>query len=127
MQNVTPHYKYTYVRADGKPTRKSNNAFYLNKNNENIRVCKLFFADTLAISYKMIDTVVRKKESDNDYEETHDLRGITAPGNKTPQEIVDKIRDHINSIPRMESHYCRAQSKKEYRDGIRSLTSIYNE
>lgn len=97
------------------------------KNNERIRVCKLFFVDTLAISNKMIETVVRKKESDNDYDKTHDLRGKTAPGNKTPEEIVDKIKDHINSIPRVESHYCRAQSKKEYIDGIRSLTSIYND
>lgn len=32
-------------------------------------------------------------------------------------EILDSVRAHINSIPRIESHYLKANTKKEFIDG----------
>ena len=33
---------------------------------------------------------------------------------KTPEEQITAIKEHINSFPRVESHYCRAETHKEY-------------
>ena len=42
-----------------------------------------------------------------------------------PQEIKDGIRVHINSIPRVESHYCRATTNKEYVAPGLSISLLY--
>lgn len=39
---------------------------------------------------------------------------------KLSDKLVKSVRDHINSIPRTESHYLRANTTREYIDG--SLT-----
>lgn len=37
------------------------------------------------------------------------------------------MTDHINSIPRILSHYLRAQTTREYIDGSRTITEIYRD
>ena len=37
------------------------------------------------------------------------------------------IKSHINSFPRVESHYCRKSSTKEYLEANLNLTKLYNE
>ena len=39
--------------------------------------------------------------------------------------MKDGIRDHINSIPRIESHYCRSTTNKEYLAQGLSITVLY--
>ena len=41
-------------------------------------------------------------------------------------DLKQAVRDHINAFPRIESHYCRARTKKEYLDGSLSITKMYN-
>ena len=45
--------------------------------------------------------------------------------NVVPQEIKEGIRVHINSIPRVESHYCRATTNKEYVAPGLSISLLY--
>ena len=35
------------------------------------------------------------------------------------------VRDHINSIPRLESHYCRQSTQKEYFEGTLNMNKLY--
>lgn len=41
-----------------------------------------------------------------------DNRGRKQPPNKTSEDWVIKIKDHIRSFATMESHYCRKDTKK---------------
>ena len=47
-------------------------------------------------------------------ESMDDRRGKTAAVNKIADDENDDIREHILSFPRVESHYCRSSSSKEY-------------
>lgn len=38
---------------------------------------------------------------------------------------LDKVRAHINRFPRMESHYCRKDSKKEYLEGTLNIRTMF--
>ena len=49
------------------------------------------------------------------------LKWGKAANNVVSDEIKDGIREHIRSIPRVKSHYCRANTNKEY------LPSEYNQ
>ena len=54
------------------------------------------------------------------------MRGKAAPANKTPMEIVDKVKQHIDSFPRMESHYCHASSNREYLEPGLNITKMHH-
>ncbi|KAL4714914.1 hypothetical protein ACJJTC_014285 [Scirpophaga incertulas] len=54
-----------------------------------------------------------------------DGRGSQFPANKTSIESEQKIIDHINSFPRVESRYCRKKSKKQYLDSKLTIAKMY--
>ena len=39
---------------------------------------------------------------------------------------IKAVREHISSFPRVESHYCRAQSQKEYLEDGLNISRMYN-
>lgn len=41
--------------------------------------------------------------------------------------IKDEVRNHIRSIPRMESHYCRSESKMEYIEGGKTVRDLHRD
>lgn len=41
------------------------------------------------------------------------------------QAVKQNIRDHINSIQRIESHYLRNQTKREFIDGSLNISTLY--
>jgi len=45
-----------------------------------------------------------------------DNRGKHIPWNKTPESTVALVHEHLNMIPKMASHYCRKDSRKQYVD-----------
>ena len=45
-----------------------------------------------------------------------DNRGKHIPWNKTPESKVALVHEHLNMIPKMASHYCRKNSRKQYVD-----------
>ncbi|KAF2889590.1 hypothetical protein ILUMI_16583 [Ignelater luminosus] len=45
--------------------------------------------------------------------------------NKTGIQQIDAVVAHINFFPRIKSHYCRSQTKKEYLGGSLNLTMMY--
>ncbi|ESO84719.1 hypothetical protein LOTGIDRAFT_168383 [Lottia gigantea] len=46
--------------------------------------------------------------------------------NVIPDHVKNGIREHINSIPRLESHYCRASTNKEYLPNGLSIALLYD-
>ncbi|CAG9760236.1 unnamed protein product [Ceutorhynchus assimilis] len=99
MEQINP--KYRYVR-DGS-YRKPNHAFYFTVGGKKHRVCKLFFRTTLA------------------------MRGKHGKHTRVDEEIKDDVRNHIDSIPRKESHYSREGTSREFIDGGKSLADIHRD
>lgn len=104
--------------------RKHNNAFHFEIDTQKIRVCKQFFVKTLGISDSMVRTGI-EKTTDGVLED--DKRGKHGHQLTVSDEIKDGIRAHINSIPRINSHYLRAQTSREFIDGGKTLADIYRD
>ena len=109
--------KTTIKQADKRvgnvPTRRRNSIrYYIPCEGENVRVCKAFYLTTLDISHKRVCTYHNSKQAMGGTP-VH-LRWGENTNTVVPQAIKDGIRDHINAIPRTESHYCRSTTNKEY-------------
>lgn len=111
MSTVTP--RYSYKVHDSK--RGNNNAFYLTVNDKRIRVCKTFFKATFDIADRPIQTVIEQIKKCGTME--LDQRGKHNAHPSLDPAIKDGIRKHIDSIPKIESHYCRTDTTRVYIDG----------
>lgn len=99
--------KYQYHRHESK--RRDNTAFHFNIDGIHIRVCKSFFKSTLDITDRPIRTVISKRDEVGGMI-APDFRGKHEKYHRLDANIKEGIRRHINSIPRIESHYIRAVS-----------------
>lgn len=94
-------------------SRKKNcYSYFLPSDGKNIRVCKMFYLGTLDVSQKRINNYYLTQHRTGGTP-THYLWGKHG-NNVIPEEIKNGIRKHIRSIPRVESHYCRADTNMEY-------------
>ncbi|XP_063635068.1 uncharacterized protein LOC134805772 [Cydia splendana] len=127
LRHISPIYpKYSYKVHNS--NRGHNNAFYFTVNQQRIRVCKTFFKATLDITDRVIRTVIQKTEDENDScVLSLDQRGKHTNHKTVDPEIKDSVREHINRIPRVESHYCRACTTKEYIDGGKSIADLHRD
>lgn len=122
MSEIKP--KYQYKRLDN--NRLAKHSFYLTVNNVKQRVCKIFFKNTLGINDRPIRTVIQKLNESGILEP--EKRGKHENhGTKIADELLEGVRNHINTIPRIESHYLRKQTTREYIDGGKTLTDLYND
>lgn len=90
-------------------------------------MCKLFFKNTLGITDRPIRTVLEKQNKVAGTILADDNRGKHKNHAKVDVAIRKGIKEHIDSIPRMESHYCRTNSSKEFIDGSRSVADIHKD
>lgn len=118
--------KYRYIR-EGSTRKDYNHAFNFEVDSETIRVCKTFFKNTLGISDRPIRTVISKQNSIVGGFLNEDKRGKHGKHNKLDTAIIDRIKNHINSIPRIESHYCRASTSREYIEGGLSIAQLHRD
>lgn len=56
-----------------------------------------------------------------------DQRGKHGQHKKIDASIKDGIRQHIDSIPRIESHYCRANTAREFIDGGKTIVDLHKD
>ena len=88
------------------------------------RVCQMFFLSTLNISSGPIDKAINGK-SDGGTFNANVQRGRHIAWNKTREEKMQAVKDHINLFPRIESHYTRKSTKRMYLDPSLSITKMY--
>lgn len=117
---VNPSYRYQKPGS----RRRLNSSFHFEIDGEMIKVCKQFFKATLDINDRPIRTVITKNEMGFIDE---DFRGKHGQHKKLAPEIKDGIRKHINSIPRIESHYLRQHTTREYIDGGKTIADLFRD
>ena len=92
------------------------------ENNVKVTVCKAFYLSTLDISQTRVAYFnSNKKQSGLPRESQKGRHRVISDLSK---QLKDNIRNHINSIPRIASHYCRARTKKEYVEGNLNLSRL---
>ncbi|XP_045506624.1 uncharacterized protein LOC123702846 [Colias croceus] len=89
------------------------------------RVCKNFFMSTLCISTGPIETAVKHVDDHGVFSKL-DNRGRRAPANKTPEEQIQEVKNHIESFPVIDSHYCRKKTNRKYLDPTLSISKMYD-
>jgi hypothetical protein len=91
-----------------------------------IRVCKQFYCGTHGISPHRISYYhEKKKDPMTGINPEADLRGKGSVA-KIPEAKKEKVRQHIQSFPRVASHYCRAKTNKEYLDPLLSVARMHD-
>lgn len=91
-----------------------------------IQVCKTFFLNTLDITDIWIRTVMSKIDRSEIGVGSPDNRGRTLKNNLQLQKVRKFIRQHIDSLPVMDSHYIRKDSSRKYLQvDIQSLSQMY--
>ena len=65
------------------------------------------------------------RKTDRTFEGT-DKRGKHTPANKTSDETLDSIRQHIKSFPIMDSHYKRKDTNRKFLQKDLSITKMYD-
>lgn len=120
-QEIKPKYRYSSTQD----LRALNTAFYFEVHGSKIRVCKPFFKSTLDLSNKAIKTALTKK-SDSGIVQA-DMRGKHAHHPTIDPQVKQCVIDFINSIPRIESHYLRAQTTRQYILSDKSLADIHRD
>ncbi|KAJ8930294.1 hypothetical protein NQ314_016913 [Rhamnusium bicolor] len=56
-----------------------------------------------------------------------DFRGKHGKHFKIDEKVKNGVRDHIKSISRVPSHYCRSGASREYIEGGKSLADIHRD
>ncbi|KAG5876383.1 hypothetical protein JTB14_022653 [Gonioctena quinquepunctata] len=108
-------------------SRRQNTIFnYLTRNNEKVLVCKKFFLGTLGISERTMRTALKKVNASGTVE-------LDKRGGRQSQEVKKRdftiheaIEKHINEFPKIESHYCRAKSTREYLHPDLTISKMYS-
>lgn len=83
-----------------------------------------FFCSVFVITFRIIDLALSKKSSSGVFIGFDGRKGRPAP-NATKAEVVNHVKKHIDSFPRIESHYCRKDSKKLYLPPDLNITELY--
>lgn len=121
MIDIEPKYKYTNAMQP----RHNNKAYHFVLNGTKIRVCKTFFKSTLDVTDRMIFTIQTKVNKNGVM--LDDFRGKHKNHRKIDPELRTAIKNHINSIPRIESHYLRASTSREYIEGSKTIKDLYSD
>lgn len=109
-------------------SRKKTTQYSFHLNGRKIRVCMEYFCATLDISHqrikyfhkvrkdKTIDGCIRKSQWG-----IHSKMGI-----RVKTEDKDGAREHIRQLPRVESHYCRKSTSREYLESNLTINKLYD-
>ncbi|XP_071643050.1 uncharacterized protein, partial [Temnothorax longispinosus] len=92
-----------------------------------IKVCQTMFLATFGISNKWLESIQKKKNlSSTGQIIIADGRGKHLNRPKRIQaEITNSVKNHIESFPKVDSHYCRASTRREYLSSDLSINKMY--
>lgn len=106
--------------------RQKTNNYYLTSGNDLHRVCKTLFLNTLGISERTMRTALEKLDSSGIVE--GEKRGGRQSASVVERDSLlrEAILNHIARFPRVESHYCRSSSTREYLHPELTISKMYS-
>jgi len=96
------------------------------------RVCKKMFLRTLNVTDRLVNYTLQKSTDEHLSQHStagfsyEDRRGRHKPHNRTPEELLDRVRQHINSFPTMAPHYCRADTNRRFLGCELNISKMYH-
>lgn len=112
------------TNEENPPRRNFSFKYYFTVKNKKLQVCKTYFLSTLSISQKSIYNVHNNKDIDTNIPKP-DGRGLYKSTTISETDKND-VRKHIDSFPKVESHYCRSDTRKQYLESTLSISQMYN-
>nr|CAH7712759.1 unnamed protein product [Callosobruchus chinensis] len=104
--------------------RSKSYRYLLSLDGNRVKVCKKFFINTLSISDKFLRTSLSKITKTGAVEK--DRRGGRYKSlSDKDNELRRLVAEHINKFPKMESHYCRENSSRQYLYPDLTLRKMY--
>lgn len=100
--------------------------YTLTVNQQIMPVCKVFFHNTLGISEQISKTALKKKLATGVLEGEKRGGKISEKVKAREKTIREEIQKHMDRFPRVESHYCRSSSSKEYLHPDLTKPRMYN-
>ena len=122
FSQTTEKLEHNSKKADSR--RKFTYKYFFLRDSEKVQVCKDFYLSVLQVSDKRIRNFYDKLEK-GDGNQYSDMRGKNTK-RRTKEEDLNFIRGHIDSFPRIPSHYCRSSTRKEYLEPGLSITGMYD-
>ena len=104
------------------PVRNFTRKFYLKYGERRERVCRKHFMQVFDINQSHIETALKNRRKSGLVKN----KPAQTPANKTPDAVVKLVKDHIDSYPRVCSHYCRRDSQMEYLDPSLSVRKMHD-
>lgn len=89
-----------------------------------VKVCQLFFLNTLNISKQRIYYFFKKSQNTSTDVPRTPIQGKHVK-KKISDEKKNEVRAHIKSFPAVESHYCRSNTKKTYLERNLNMKRLY--
>lgn len=99
--------------------------YFLQGGDSIYRVCRTFFSNTLNISKQRIYYCFENLTDINSGCPMSSKRGKNIKTSLAPEEI-EEVRNHIQSFETVDSHYCRANTKKVYLESDLNLNKMYH-
>ncbi|XP_053375677.1 uncharacterized protein LOC128547331 [Mercenaria mercenaria] len=104
--------------------RKYTYRYYIRKGEEKFQVCKNLFLSTFGIGERTLTEWLKKSDQ-------HGLPSEKVPEEQNTEKFTTekamKVKEFLNKLPKMLSHYCRSTSNKSYLEPeFRDMTSLYN-
>lgn len=129
VEEAIPANRYVKLNDEGQviEPKRTNNAFYLITKGKKYRVCKVFFKNTLCINNRPITTALSKKNKETNISLMTDNRGRHGKQPKIDDNIKEGAKQFIDSIPKIESHYTRAHSRRTFIDGSKTISDLHHD
>lgn len=108
------------IRTTSEKRRVRSKTFCFDKK----RLCKYFCKKTFDIGKRVIYTALKGQPSGRFV--SFDKRGRHTPHYKTPEALLDKVRQHIESVPIVEAHYTRQDTKRQFLGSDLNITKMYS-
>lgn len=122
MKNILIGYYIQFCYFHSIPSKFSF-AYCFQIGSNEIQVCKVFYLGTLAISQTPVYTAHSKKDISNIPDTPKVGKHIK---HRIPDEDVNFVKEHIESFPKIELNYCRANTEREYLDPTLSIKKMYS-
>lgn len=92
--------------------RKITRFYYFTLNGRKEKICQQYLLKTLNITQRFLSYSFEKLSPLG--KSNPDSRGKGRPKNKTDEPVLSNVYKFIESLPAVQSHYCRSSTKKKY-------------